>query len=73
MNFTSDIKKELIKQQIGEEEKKAALSAYFSVCGAFAEDATADGAKTPRFFLVSETERVAEYFTEIFPISSAIG
>ncbi len=66
MNFTSDIKKELIKQQIGEEEKKAALSAYFSVCGAFAEDATADGAKTPRFFLVSETERVAEYFTEIF-------
>ena len=54
-----------------------ALSAYFSVCGVFAEEvetaqsgADADGAADrkgePMFFLVSETERVAEYFTELF-------
>ena len=90
MNFTSDIKKELMKQPCDEAESKAALSAFFSVCGVFAEDTlipentsvaayaaytayTADaGGETvpprsePKFFLVSETERVAEYFTELF-------
>ncbi|MGN1062121.1 MAG: DNA-binding protein WhiA, partial [Candidatus Scatosoma sp.] len=78
MNFTSDVKKELMKIPRDEAEAKAALSAYFSVCGVFAEEtetarkgADADGAAEesngkPKFFLVSETERVAEYFTELF-------
>lgn len=62
MNFTSEIKKELIKQPCGGKEARAALSAYFSVCGVFAERAAGE----PEFFLVSETERVAEYFTGLF-------
>lgn len=65
MNFTSDVKKELIKFRCEESEGRAALSAYFSVCGSFAE-AEINGKKQPRFFLVSETERVAEYFTGLF-------
>ena len=84
MNFTSDVKKELMKKPCDDAESKAALSAYFSVCGVFAEDtfypenpsdtpyATLFGDESvppksePKFFLVSETERVAEYFTELF-------
>ena len=62
MNFTSDVKKELIRKPCGGEEARAALSAYFSVCGAFAERKKGE----PEFFLVSETERVAEYFTGLF-------
>ena len=58
MNFTSDVKKELMKLPCGKEESRAALSAYFSACGVFAESGTGE----PEFFLVSETERpVAEY------------
>lgn len=62
MNFTSDVKKELMKLPCGKEESRAALSAYFSACGVFAESGTGD----PEFFLVSETERVAEFFTGLF-------
>ena len=62
MNFTSDVKKELMKQPCGKEESRAALSAYFSACGVFAESGTGE----PEFFLVSETERVAEFFTGLF-------
>lgn len=62
MNFTSDVKKELMKLPCGKEESRAALSAYFSVCGVFAESGTGE----PEFFLVSETERVAEFFTGLF-------
>lgn len=62
MNFTSDVKKELMKLPCGKEESRAALSAYFSACGVFAESGTGE----PEFFLVSETERVAEYFTGLF-------
>ena len=62
MNFTSDVKKELMKLQCGKEESRAALSAYFSACGVFAESGTGE----PEFFLVSETERVAEFFTGLF-------
>ena len=62
MNFTSDVKKELIRKPCGGKEARAALSAYFSVCGAFAERQKGE----PEFFLVSETERVAEYFTGLF-------
>lgn len=62
MNFTSDVKKELMKLPCGKEESRAALSAYFSACGVFAENGTGE----PEFFLVSETERVAEFFTGLF-------
>lgn len=62
MNFTSDVKKELMKLPCGKDESRAALSAYFSACGVFAESGTGD----PEFFLVSETERVAEFFTGLF-------
>lgn len=62
MNFTSDVKKELMKLSCGKEESRAALSAYFSACGVFAESGTGE----PEFFLVSETERVAEFFTGLF-------
>lgn len=62
MNFTSDVKKELMKLPCGKEESRAALSAYFSACGVFAESGTDE----PEFFLVSETERVAEFFTGLF-------
>lgn len=62
MNFTSDVKKELMKLPCGKEESRAALSAYFSACGVFAERETGE----PEFFLVSETERVAEFFTGLF-------
>ena len=62
MNFTSDVKKELMKLPGGKEESRAALSAYFSACGVFAESGTGE----PEFFLVSETERVAEFFTGLF-------
>lgn len=62
MNFTSDVKKELMKLPCGKEESCAALSAYFSACGVFAESGTGE----PEFFLVSETERVAEFFTGLF-------
>ncbi|MDD6995145.1 MAG: DNA-binding protein WhiA [Candidatus Borkfalkiaceae bacterium] len=81
MNFTSDIKKELMKKPCDNAEAKAALSAYFSVCGVFAEEKQSAAntsrpynpvgesqppQKEPKFFLVSETERVAEYFTDLF-------
>ena len=62
MNFTSDVKKELIRKPCGGDEARAALSAYFSVCGVFAEPKKGE----PEFFLVSETERVAECFTGLF-------
>lgn len=62
MNFTSDVKKELMKLPCGKKESRAALSAYFSACGVFAESGTGE----PEFFLVSETERVAEFFTGLF-------
>ena len=62
MNFTSDVKKELMKLPCGKEESRAALSAYFSACGVLAESGTGE----PEFFLVSETERVAEFFTGLF-------
>lgn len=74
MNFTSDLKKELIKKNVTGDAAVAQLSAYFTVCGVFAEEENhrlaakndAPSAKEVRFFLVSETEFVAEYFTELF-------
>lgn len=66
MSFTSSIKKEIIayslpRKQISVEEKRAALSAFLRTSGnvGFYD-------KKPAFFIVSETENVAEYFMEIF-------
>jgi DNA-binding protein WhiA len=71
MNFTSDIKKELITNSLkgwkkGEAEvvdacKKAALSAFVRTSG---ELGVLDG--IPSFFIVSETENVAEFFISLF-------
>jgi DNA-binding protein WhiA len=65
MNFTADIKKEIISRKIGKkgnvDEKKAAFSAFVRTSGVVG---IADG--TPTFFLVSETENVAEFFTAEF-------
>ena len=63
MNFTGDIKKEIIhrSERWSESEKRAALSAFFRTSGTLGVQ---DG--TPTFFLVSETEMVAERFMQIF-------
>ena len=69
MNFTSDIKKEIIAKRFaftGEKEeqllaKKAALSAFVRTSGmvGFTDE-------RPTFFIVSESEKVAEFFTSLF-------
>ena len=59
MNFTSDIKKELISKGLAE--NISGLSAFVKTCGTVG---IKDGA--PTFFLVSETENVAEFFMSIF-------
>lgn len=69
MNFTSDLKKELISKCFsfaGEEEeriaaKKAALSAFLRTSG---EIGFTDG--KPTFFIVSESEKISEFFTTLF-------
>ena len=65
MSFTADVKKEIISRGIGNRgnvaEKKAAFSAFVRTSGLVG---MIDGA--PNFFLVSETENVAEFFTAEF-------
>lgn len=65
MSYTSDIKKEIIarlKNGAGSfEEKKACLSAFVRASGYLG----VSGGE-PTFFLVTETESVAEYFTQLF-------
>ena len=66
MSFTSDIKKEIISRGIGRgkdgaAEKRAALSAFVRTSGFLGEK---DG--SPNFFIVSETENVAEFFMSAF-------
>lgn len=65
MSFTADVKKEIISRSRGQavtcEAKKAALSAFVRTSGILG---VVDG--TPTFFLVSETEHVAEYFMSVF-------
>lgn len=63
MNFTTDIKKEIIatvKLQ-GGKESKSMLSAFLKVCGTL-------GIKegVPTFFFVSETESVADFMMSVF-------
>lgn len=59
MNFTSDIKKELINKGLAE--KISGFSAFVKTCGTVG---VKDG--SPTFFLVSETENVAEFFMSVF-------
>ena len=66
MNFTSDVKKEIISRgvkrgAIGLAERKASISAFVRTCGTIG---VKDG--QPTFFLVSETENVAEYYMSAF-------
>ncbi|MBQ8284448.1 MAG: DNA-binding protein WhiA [Clostridia bacterium] len=65
MSFTSEIKKEIVNRKLwkgkGNAEKKAALSAFIRTSGTIGFK---DG--IPTFFLVSETENVAEFFMRIF-------
>lgn len=66
MNFTSDIKKEIISRgvkrgTVGLAERKASISAFVRTCGTIG---VKDG--KPTFFLVSETENVAEYYMSAF-------
>ena len=66
MNFTADIKKEIISRGIGRgvdgtAEKKAAFSAFVRTSG---ELYLSDG--VPTFRLVSERENVAEFFIAAF-------
>lgn len=66
MNFTSDIKKEIISRgsvpgRRGEGERKAAISAFLRTSG---DVGLSNG--TPVFYFVSETENVAEFFMSLF-------
>lgn len=62
MNFTSDVKREIISRGIaGAAAERAALSAFLRTSGALG---VKDGKRA--FFIVSETENVAEFFGELF-------
>ncbi len=67
MNFTSEIKKEMVSRGVrerllaDESARKSSFSAFVRTSGALG---VKDG--VPTFFLVSETEHVAEYFTNLF-------
>lgn len=62
MNFTSDVKREIITRKItGRAERLAALSAFVRTSGALG---VREGKRT--FFIVSETENVAEFFSRLF-------
>ena len=66
MNFTSDVKKEIITRgsvpgRRGEGERKAAISAFLSTSG---DVGLREG--KPVFYFVSETENVAEFFMSLF-------
>ena len=59
MNFTSDVKKEIVNRGIAD--KKVALSAFVRASATMGIN---NG--NPTFFFVSETENVAEFFTNVF-------
>ena len=63
MNFTSDIKRELIaqKKEFAFREATAAISAFIRTSGQLG---VVEG--VPNFFIVSETENVAEFFSALF-------
>ncbi len=66
MNFTSDIKKEIISRGVRNVELKAAISAFLRTSG---DVGAYEG--TPVFYFVSETENVVEFFMSAF--SEAFG
>ncbi len=61
MNFTSDIKKEIIARGASKEGRKSAISAFLRTSG---DVCVYEGA--PVFYFVSETENVAEFFMTAF-------
>ncbi len=61
MNFTSDVKKELIANGVEPTARKAALAALLKTSGDVGLRAG-----TPVFYFVSETESVAEFFLSAF-------
>ena len=62
MSFTTDVKKEIISRcEYDEKQCKAALSAFIRTSG---NVGLTSG--EPNFFIVSETENVAEFFMQIF-------
>ncbi len=61
MNFTSDIKKEIIAKGLDDASRKAGISAFLKTSG---DIALSEG--TPVFYFVSETENVAEFFMNAF-------
>ena len=63
MSFTSDLKKEIIQRGVGKTRacKKAAIAAFVRTSGFVGRK---DG--QPNFFIVSETENVAEFFMSTF-------
>ena len=64
MSFTTEIKKEIVNRISNDKDKgvnKAGFSAFVRTSGTLG---VAEG--KPTFFLVSETETVAEYFTGVF-------
>ena len=63
MSFTSDLKKEIIQRGVGKMPacKKAAIAAFVRTSGFVGRK---DG--QPSFFIVSETENVAEFFMSTF-------
>ena len=65
MNFTLEVKREIIarcqKRRMSGEEKRAALSAFLRTSGILGSRDS-----RPAFFIVSETEKVAEFFISLF-------
>ncbi len=61
MNFTSDIKKEIISKGIAGKACKSAISAFLRTSGNIGIIEN-----TPAFYFVSETENVAEFFMAAF-------
>ncbi len=61
MNFTSDVKKEIISKGMDVKGRKAGISAFLRTSG---DVGINDG--IPAFYFVSETENVAEFFTTTF-------
>ena len=62
MSFTSDVKKEIINSsQYDEKQGRSALSAFIRTSG---NVGFTNG--EPNFFIVSETENVAEFFMQVF-------
>ena len=65
MNFTTDVKKEILSHKYSEKQSAAVKLAAFSAFVRTSGTLGVSGGE-PAFFLVSETESVAEYFMGCF-------